>query len=96
MSPYLGPVTTEITRAGGHVDEYWQGRHTRLRWSCNGRKYTETLALSPRTERSLKDALAQIRRRARQAREPREVREDGLSMTYSAENYDLLLKESVN
>jgi hypothetical protein len=70
MSPYLSPVVDAIREHCGHVDKAWAGRHTRLRWTnATGAKWTETLALSPRTDRSLRNALAQVRRRARQVKE---------------------------
>jgi hypothetical protein len=59
-------LAPEIEALGGRIDSLRVGRHLRLRWSIGEAKWIETIAVSPSDFRARRNALAQIRRRARQ------------------------------
>jgi hypothetical protein len=68
MSPFLREVIAEIEHCGGRVEDLWHGRHFRIRWSIGTANFTDTIPGTPSDQRGLRNALATIRRRARQAK----------------------------
>jgi hypothetical protein len=65
-NPHLEAILAEIERSGGLVDEVDdQRKHLVIYWSCAGRKLIQVAARTSNSERGLRNAISEIRRRAK-------------------------------